>query len=107
MNFSSLQDEYDDFGRKKKKKNKGPGAVSGGRDSGSNGWGGTKKKVKDAEVLHRDKEIKRPREIFSKEQQISSDFCNRNPKYRMAHLLRERNMLTSNLKLRLACKLIL
>ena len=64
MNFSSLQDEYDDFGRKKKKKNKGPGAVSGGRDSGSNGWGGTKKKVKDAEVLHSAKEIKRPREFF-------------------------------------------
>ena len=81
MNFSSLQDEYDDFGRKKKKKNKGPGAVSGGRDSGSNGWGGTKKKVKDAEPLHSDKEIKRPRDIFSKEQQISSQFCNRNAKY--------------------------
>ena len=74
MNFSSLQDEYDDFGRKKKKKNKGPGAVSGGRDSGSNGWGGTKKKVKDAEVLHSDKEIKRARVIFSKDPR-NNRFC--------------------------------
>ena len=40
--FQFLQDEYDIFGRKKKKKNRGPGAVSG--PSGSNGREDTKKK---------------------------------------------------------------
>ena len=51
--FQFLQDEYDIFGRKKKKKNRGPGAVSG--PSGSNGREETKKKqVKSYSLLQGD-----------------------------------------------------
>ena len=52
--FFNFQDEYDEFGRKKKKKNKGPGVARGSRDSGSNGWEETKKQEEEEEEEEED-----------------------------------------------------